>query len=137
MGLLAQRDGGIADDFCNVTIEVDHQSGVLVDADDEFIVIEMPFKDLKSTLAEITEPRVVVSTLGIVEMRNHRCADPELAEHVEAFEPIRVHSGFVDLVHGNGSSSEREGCRGGKRDQSAVGEFANQHGTQRSVAPLA
>ena len=135
--LPAKRDGGVADDFGNFAIEINHQSGVFVDADDELVIVEVLLENLQSTLTEIAESRVVVPALGVVVMGNHRCANAKLTEHIQTLEPIWIDSRLVDLVNGHGSSAECECSRGGKGNHSAVGEFANQHRAQRRVAPLA
>ena len=135
--LPAKRDGGVADDFGNFAIEIHHQSGVFVDADDELVLVEVLLENLQSALTEIAKSRVVVPALGVVVVGNHRCVNAKLTEHIQTLEPIWIDSRLVDLVNGHGSSAECECSCGGKGDQSARGEFANQHRAQRRVAPLA
>ena len=63
-------DRAIADDGRRVGIEIQNDSGVLVNSDDMCIGWELFLKHCESVFAQVTESRVVMATFGIVVVRN-------------------------------------------------------------------
>ena len=85
----------------------------------------------QSTLAEVAEPRVVMSTFGVVVVGDHGDRQADGPEHVEAVEPVRFFTRLVDLVHGDGDPPECQRGGRGKRDRATGAELLGQDRVQR------
>ena len=115
----AQGDGALADDLGGVGVEVDHDAGVLVDAEDEASLRQFGLEHREASLAQVAEARVVVAALGVVVVRDDGDVEADLGEHVEALEPVRVGAHLVHLVDRDGDLAQRQ-RRGGREDDGAT-----------------
>ena len=60
---------------------------------------ELLLEHCESVFAQVTESCVVMAALGIVVMGDNRNIEPNLAEYIKPFKPVRIIAYFVNLVH--------------------------------------
>ena len=131
-----QRDSAVTGHLSRSSVDVNDESGVLVDTEHPGAVGEHGLHRDQSSLAEIAEAGVVMAALGVVVVRDHRGVDADRREEVEPVGPERLMSALVDLVDGDGGDTDgQRGGRGEHHDTASV-EFRSQHSGHRGVAPL-
>ena len=65
---------------------------MFIDTEQECAVGEKCLHHLEPTFSEITEPSVVMATLGVVVMRNDCNRQTDWRQQIKTFEPVRIGS---------------------------------------------